>query len=362
MMTKVSVIIPTYNVEQYLGQCLDSVVNQTLKDIEIVCVDDGSSDNSLQILKDYAAKDNRIYVFQQKNQGAGAARNLGIEHSNGDYLYFMDGDDYLELDALEKVYQRITDKNADICVFKNGVYHQSTGVLESCRWENSTLNVLDKETFNKYSIPEDLYLFCNVPAWIKMYKTSFIKDKNLKFQNLRVCNDVYFNYMTLSLADSITFLDETLITWRTEHSCTTATRGKYISCVLEAYKAIKNDLSKEDFKLLSDTFYRRAKRSFVYEIGKVEDSKEREYWKKRLLNFLPRKYRQGESYTLLERIFSIKNKDIYKIVCIAGIELKFESKKLIERKQYRELQNSLNNEFEESDEIQDNLTAQCSTK
>ena len=95
-MAKVSVIIPVYNVEPYLKQCMDSVVGQTLKDIEIICVDDGSTDGSLDILKEYATEDSRIQIIEQKNAGAGAARNNGMRHATGKYLSFLDSDDFFE--------------------------------------------------------------------------------------------------------------------------------------------------------------------------------------------------------------------------------------------------------------------------
>ena len=95
--TKVSVIIPVYNAEKYLRQCLDSVVNQTLRDIEIICVDDGSTDGSIEILREYEQKDSRVKVLCQKNQYAGVARNNGLSHASGEYVFFMDSDDYCNL-------------------------------------------------------------------------------------------------------------------------------------------------------------------------------------------------------------------------------------------------------------------------
>ena len=100
-MAKVSVILPVYNAGKYLHQCMDSIVNQTLKDIEIICVDDGSSDNSLEILRQYAEKDERVKVIAQANGGAGAARNNGLRAATGEYLSFLDSDDFFELDMLE---------------------------------------------------------------------------------------------------------------------------------------------------------------------------------------------------------------------------------------------------------------------
>ena len=114
IMVKVSVIIPVYNVEPYLKQCMDSVVGQTLKDIEIICVDDGSTDGSLDILREYAAEDNRIQIIEQKNAGAGAARNNGMRHATGKYLSFLDSDDFFEPRMLEKAYDLAEKDQADL--------------------------------------------------------------------------------------------------------------------------------------------------------------------------------------------------------------------------------------------------------
>ena len=102
-MVKISVVIPVYNVEKYLEQCLDSVIAQSFEDIEVICVNDGSTDSSLEILKRYANNDSRIKIISQKNKGAGAARNVGIENAAGEYVYFMDSDDYLNADAFERL-------------------------------------------------------------------------------------------------------------------------------------------------------------------------------------------------------------------------------------------------------------------
>lgn len=106
MEVKISVIIPVYNVEKYLRECLDSVVNQTFKDIEIICVDDGSTDKSLEILQEYKRKDDRFVILQQRHSGAGAARNYGLKLAEGKYIQFLDSDDYFEPTLLEELYTR----------------------------------------------------------------------------------------------------------------------------------------------------------------------------------------------------------------------------------------------------------------
>lgn len=113
----ISVIIPIYNAELYLQKCLDSVVNQTLKDIEVICVDDGSTDNSVDIIKKYMMSDSRIKLFQQSNKGAGAARNYGLKYAIGKYVHFLDSDDWLDLSAYEKTHNVIEETKSDICIF-----------------------------------------------------------------------------------------------------------------------------------------------------------------------------------------------------------------------------------------------------
>ena len=100
-MSKISVIVPVYNVEQYLPQCLDSIINQTYKNLEIICVDDGSPDNSGKILDEYAKKDKRIKVIHQENQGVSVARNTGLDNATGKYIGFVDPDDWIEADYYE---------------------------------------------------------------------------------------------------------------------------------------------------------------------------------------------------------------------------------------------------------------------
>ncbi len=116
-MAKVSVIIPVYNTEKYLKECLDSVINQTFNDIEIICINDGSTDGSLNILTEYATIDSRIIVITQENKGVSEARNNGMEKAGGEYIMFLDSDDYLYKQACEIAYNSATSNNADVGIF-----------------------------------------------------------------------------------------------------------------------------------------------------------------------------------------------------------------------------------------------------
>ena len=117
-MVKVSVIVPVYNVENFLKECLDSIVNQTLYDIEIICINDGSTDNSLAILESYAKSDDRIKIISQENKGLGAVRNVAFNHISGDYVFFIDSDDYIDLNTLKKLYENAISNDSDLVFFK----------------------------------------------------------------------------------------------------------------------------------------------------------------------------------------------------------------------------------------------------
>ena len=145
---KISVIIPVYNTEKYLHQCLDSVVNQTLKELEIICVDDGSTDSSLEILKEYAQKDNRFTILTQKNLHAGVARNAGLTVAKGEYVHFLDSDDYLYSNVYKKLYNCLVDNNLDLIKFKAKIFDNATYENQSHNWTELKSEIF-KDSFNK---------------------------------------------------------------------------------------------------------------------------------------------------------------------------------------------------------------------
>ena len=331
-MAVISVIIPIYNVEKYLKVCLNSVINQTFKDIEIICADDGSTDNSLKILREYANLDSRIIVISKQNEGAGAARNTGMDIAKGEYLYFLDSDDFLLPDALEKMYNKIIKTNADICVFKNFRLNNLTETFEICHWENNIKYIPQKEIFNKNDIPENFFTFCNITVWTKLYKHSFLKENNVRFQNIKTCNDVLFNYVSLSCAKSITFLNEMLVVHRIKHSeCLTQNRKKYINSIYLAFSELEKELKKRNFfEELETTFEKRKNSCYKYEISQLDHIWLKMYYSFKFYNksYLFKKICRN----IVSNIFSIKNKDIHKIIKILGIKFSYTSKKLIKRK------------------------------
>ena len=187
---KVSVIIPVYNVEKYLRACLDSVVNQTLKDLEIICVDDGSTDGSPAILAEYAAKDPRLTVIAQANASAGAARNRGLDVATGEYLFFFDPDDYAATTMLEKLVARADATNADIVLAGRRTLDDATGKISEFIWPLPRFTALG-ETFPPEAA-KTLVTDVGTAPWNKLFRRSFVVDTKIRFQEVRRANDVAF--------------------------------------------------------------------------------------------------------------------------------------------------------------------------
>ena len=146
-MPQISVVLPVYNVEEYLRQCLDSLANQTFEDFEVICVNDGSGDSSLSILEEYASEDERFKIISQENKGLSGARNTGMDHIKGKYTIFVDSDDWLELNALEKLYNKITALDSDILMYKFRFFNQDSEQYSESVFTN--LEVIDASLENK---------------------------------------------------------------------------------------------------------------------------------------------------------------------------------------------------------------------
>ena len=201
---KVSVIIPVYNNEKFLRRCLDSVANQTLEEIEIICIDDGSSDGSLEILNSYKLDDERFKIISQKNSGAAIARNNGLNVVKGDFVAFVDSDDWLEVDALEKLYGNAISNGSDLVLF-DSVEHLSDNKLKERRYlVNNNIKDPDKFTFN-YRYMENLVMNGYLVVWSKFHKTSFLRDNNITFTNHLIFNDIQFHIKSMLLAKKISY-------------------------------------------------------------------------------------------------------------------------------------------------------------
>ncbi len=214
---KVSVIIPVYNVEPYLRECLDSVINQTLPDIEIICVNDGSTDKSGDILNEYAQKDKRIIVIHQKNMGSALARQSAMDIARGEYIKYVDSDDYIDLRTLEICYNEAKKDDVDILV------HGAYAFNQDKQWVLSQLpyRLFTEQQFNWSNIVP-------YPAvWLRFYKTEFLKNNNFSYNGIsNMSEDQCFNLICTPSAKKIKSIPNLLSYYRKHSSSLCATVAK----------------------------------------------------------------------------------------------------------------------------------------
>lgn len=256
-MVKVSVIIPVYNVENYLKECLDSVCRQSLKDIEIICINDGSTDNSLNILKDYQKQDNRLKIFSQNNYGPGNARNVGMDNADGEYILFIDSDDYIRDDVIEQLYNISKEYDADFTLFKLLNFDNNTGETNPIKYfDIPFLKKYDGATFNRFDLGEKLFNV-SVTSPGKLFKRNFIDE--LRFPENIQFEDTPFIVEAIFRAEKMFFVDEYFYMRRVRQDSITRSNFARFSDCIEIFNMV-DDISKkydayDDFKEL--LFFRK---------------------------------------------------------------------------------------------------------
>lgn len=238
-MCKVSVIIPVYNTEKYLKECLDSIVNQSLEDIEIICIDDGSTDNSLEILREYAENDSRFKIFSQENNGQGSARNYGLDVAKGEYIYFMDSDDFIELNTLSDCYNEANKNNLDFLMFQLINYDESKKSLYHDN-DYDMPNVGDLVADNVFSYADLNHLIFQVAVSPvnKLYSKKFLDDINVRFPEDVIFEDNVFFWNVFLNAKRIKFLKHHYYIRRRHSSSTTGNAGIRFVDTLEIHNRI----------------------------------------------------------------------------------------------------------------------------
>lgn len=253
----VSVIMPVYNVEKYLEQCLQTLCAQSLHEIEIICIDDGSVDNSMQILQAYASQDKRITILKQQNSGAGIARNAGIAAASGKYLSFLDSDDFFEADMLEKAVKEAEKQKCDIVIFNSFNFDEQTQSEQPSYPYNETY--IKNSPWPPARFPDKLYFIAPPAPWNKLFRRELIMNKNIRFENLSSCNDITFVNTALSVAGKISVINNCLIHYR-RNTCTniSANREKHAENILYAFKKLQQNLKKHGlFKTFNTIFYKQ---------------------------------------------------------------------------------------------------------
>ena len=212
-MTKLSVIVPCYNVEKFLKQCLDSVINQTLKDMEIILIDDGGKDNCPQIIDEYAAKDSRIVAIHKQNGGYGQSCNVGLEKATGEYIAILEPDDYIDSAMYEDLYNIAKHYNSDVvksCFYDNLQSPKITRV-KKIKWKS---NIPEDKSFTIKEYPD--FLSYHPSIWSGIYKKEFLDKNNIRFIEAPGAGwtDNPFQVQTMCLAERINYTSKAYYYWR----------------------------------------------------------------------------------------------------------------------------------------------------
>lgn len=235
---KISIIVPVYNTEKYLSKCLNSLIKQTLKEVEILCVNDGSKDNSAKILEDFAQKDCRIKIFSQKNSGQSVARNLAIEHATGEYLGFVDSDDWIDLDYFEKLYNAAKENDCDIaCAGFKRCGRFKSSVRKAFKETKIYSNINDKVLIDR--LPNHNYL------WNKIYRRN---KWDFKFTEGRIFEDMAILIKILFKYDKMITVPDTYYHYR-------KTKGSTVT--------LSSKKSKEDFNWARKELYSFAEENEI---------------------------------------------------------------------------------------------------
>lgn len=216
MQKKISVIIPVYNAEKYIRQCLESIINQTFKDIEIICIDDCSKDSSFDILKEFAEKDCRIKVYKnKKNIKAGLTRNRGLELAKGEYIHFMDADDWLDPDTYERLVKYL-DKapNVDILHF---LWRNHCIITGHVKYYKYNIYDITEKIININNTP-DLAANWRCAPWCKLHRRQFLIDKNIRYNDFSCLEDMEHSIHVLTTAESVYLVSDVFLNYRSNNS------------------------------------------------------------------------------------------------------------------------------------------------
>lgn len=265
----ISVIIPCYNLAGYTRKCLDSILGQTYTELEVIAVDDGSVDETPEILEEYAKKDNRVVVIHQKNAGAGKAINKGIEAANGKYMTFVDNDDWIEPDMYEKLHTALVDNQADMAVCNfNLVYEDHTDYCYSYM-KNEVVDVWE-DVYGYFS----RYCACPQPnnyTWTRLYKAEIIKGSDVRFEMFRLGADTLFNFKLLPRVKRVAFIEDGLYNYVQRSSSsvyTAAHKGNIAEVYADGFDALADYYTGKEYtefcRVLPIHAYTRLRSTYFY--------------------------------------------------------------------------------------------------
>lgn len=268
---KVTVIVPVYNSQNHLRQCLDSIASQSLRDIEVICVDDGSTDSSLAILEEYAKRDERFHILTQAHSNAGIARNLALAKAQGDYVIFWDSDDFFEPEALKKMHDRAEQCHADVCVCGIRKYNEETGESVSSPTALIMSMIDGHEVFNRLTNEKYIFNFTVIKCINKLVRRQFMLENSLSFDTIRYGEDVMFTCGILSMAEKITWIKEDLVNYRDQQQTSQVGNVRYyIKDAVDSWRRCARFL-KERKVFAQQSFENRMVLSLIHDLRNTRD-------------------------------------------------------------------------------------------
>lgn len=303
---KISVVVTVYNIEEYLGRAVDSILNQTYRNLEVILVDDGSLDGSGALCDEYAKKDPRVKTVHQKNGGAWQARNTGMAHASGDYLTFVDGDDWIDPRMYEALLSAMEQQDADLAVCR---YRR---VYEEEIRDFSTPNAYvfeGQEILEKYIEEDDGFLIQTAP-WNKLYKRSIVGE--LQFPK-SLYEDMIYTIHLLNQTKRSVYLDQAYYNYVCSRQTSTTNKGvqekTFYDLIPNLYErsAYLRDIGREDLALLHDYYLYKRLLLFYTKTARSSDPRKKEY-----MDFLTKKIREGkEAYPRIYKV-PLANPNEYK--------------------------------------------------
>ena len=283
-MPKVSVVIPCYNVEKYLHQCLDSVVNQTLKEIEIICVNDGSKDSTLSIIQEYAAKDDRIRIIDKPNGGYGESMNKGFDFATGEYIGIIESDDYAELDMFERLYTCAKEHELD--VVKGGFFYYFSKPYERNTPSPIASSTTSSRTFcpvTDFVSKKEMVEFFNIKPtiWSAIYRKDFIRSNSIRFNETPGASyqDASFNFKVWTCAQRVRLMEECFLHYRQDNEASSINSPGKVYCICDEYDEMSRFLDTRPLEkgILEPVMVRIQYDSYNWNYGRLSEELQAEF-------------------------------------------------------------------------------------
>lgn len=268
-MSKVSIIVPVYNQENFLRECLDSLINQTLKDIEILCIDDGSTDSSSKILYAYEVQDKRVKVIYKENTGYGDSVNVGLSRAESKYIGIVESDDFVERDMFERLYQKAEEFNTDIIKADYYNYYSKSGLAQ----KSNNFDTFPKNQILSQEEKNNL-VFAASSIWCGLYRKDFLKDNNIWFLSSPGASyqDTSFSFISNITAKRIVLIDKVLLYYRSDNINSSVNDCRKIYCIINEFNYIKRYIYSYHLEWAFPLFAKAKFTTFLWNYNRLEDA------------------------------------------------------------------------------------------